>query len=537
MLTAIDSKNLSITLKSPDAIMRPDIEDLIALYRNDNGDLNLLVNMLFQGYKGYPNLIDELVPIIEKCGVDATSIMEEHFKDSVVKMFKADEMDRLFIKYRNPPPWINIFIRPFWIPTILRLAQNHPNSLFLSHILGKICIENPAAITFLPPGLIPFHSFNHVFNKYVEIAQNDPKEIDKFISIAFTDDLTISFTAFRAHPTLSLNIESRLNKVPESQKRLFTRLLLRMENCDDKMIRTLTSNDKLTVEGINSFEEKISGASEYLKYLITEKLRKILLASDSNDDITSAAIKCLSKFAEEKCDPDYMIEAIKYVRKNRYRDPNPISLIAHSVHALFFASAILDDIFAHLSKAERTDDKKVQNNPQVIVLCEIAYYHQSLRKNILDGVFKILRTRNDMVNLEFYILEYLIKIGYGVEVINMLAKFSKGSAFKYEKRTLMNNILGSILPPYTPRFLATIADFILEPSVNEHLLPDIPSKVLNAHKDFSRFFMTFYDHLRRSLDPSRNLGPEYTPDNEILARLSRISEDAQRILEQNILKR
>jgi hypothetical protein len=184
-----DFAAVDAVLRSTDAIMRPDIKDLLCQYAALGGDLPAICGTLVEAYRGFPHLIDVVASVLEQFSDSPRSEIESQVENSLVELFKPDEMDAVFLKSDSPPKWVRSMIdNPVWASGILRLAGEHPKSFFIAYFLNSLAIRHPERVKFLPPGLVTYQSYSSVWMSLVQRLALDKSLRSELFRLITTDD-------------------------------------------------------------------------------------------------------------------------------------------------------------------------------------------------------------------------------------------------------------------------------------------------------------------------------------------------------------
>jgi hypothetical protein len=131
---------------------------------------------------------------------------------------------------------------------ILDFGRAHPKSFFVAYCLNRIAMEQPTAVTQLPPGLVTYRAYARVLRSRLETIDGNGDVLSGLFRIILTNDLTTTHAGLvcyrMADPSLAIQIDERLQR--GLFRALFEHVMLRLDNCDSRMMDFLTGNQPLT---------------------------------------------------------------------------------------------------------------------------------------------------------------------------------------------------------------------------------------------------------------------------------------------------
>jgi hypothetical protein len=531
MMAGNSLSELDALFRSPDAIMRPDIKDLIARYSALGGTLRNVPQELVRHYRGYPVLIDILARELGKFGVDATAQIQRQVHDSLKGVFKIDEMDRMLVEQGGPPKWLALMLRsPQWIPAILGLARTYPRSFFIGYCLNRIAMDFPDAVTRLPAGLVTYQAYAHVLKFRLQRLELNRGSLSEIMNVIGTDDLTITHAAFVCHrmadPDLAIHIDNQLQDQAVFRS-LFNHIILRLDNCDDDMIDLLTTKKGLTSSAIEAVERKCSG-SPFVRYLIGKKIKDALFQGNLQDDVLTPAIRCLSSLGRRaRLRPDdleYITEAVKLLQKPQRLSEPPglkLAIIMRALEIPFFVDVALPYLLALIKRDELTEYARLRRSVEALMLCQVASLHQSSWGTITDSLFQDLPQRQSVSEI-YGILQFLSSIGFALEIIQrMSAAFPPGRNEQVsERRLFVLYFLKNAYPPYTPAFITAFTRWLSQENFRSLVIVDRTTSFVSRQN--ASHVVDFVDRVDAS--GVRGLSPE------VQAQLQELRAAAQRII-------
>jgi hypothetical protein len=373
-------------------------------------------------------------------------------------------MDCLLRQHGGPPKWLMQMLRsPLWIPALLSLAQDNPKSFFVAYCLNRIALDHPEAVTQLPPGMVTYRAYAKVLRSYLDSMEQSHELMNGFMNVIVTDDLTITHAAFVCHrmadANLAIKVDERLGN--RAFRGLFERIMLRLDDCDDRMIELLTTEKPLTMEVITLMEKKSDG-SRFLRHLVRRKIKGELFRQDTPDEVVAEAIQCLSLLGHQTLarpdDAQFLPEAVKLLKKPDWLgDQVKLATVLRALREPFFVDAALPELLKLIRRPELTEFTRLQRSVEALMLCEVAWCHGERCAEIADDMFRNIAdvTNESQLRAIYDVLLFLASIGFAVEVIRRLMH-----AFPPHERRQVNARRAFLLyflknanPPYSAEFV------------------------------------------------------------------------------------
>ncbi|CAB3367523.1 Hypothetical predicted protein [Cloeon dipterum] len=127
---------------TPDYIMEPGIFAQLKRYFQAGGNPEQVIDMLSGNYKAFAqtaNLLAEWLILAGVKNFDVQSMVENHLKDMVLKMFDPKRADIIFTQEGETPGWLTEIIEhPTWRSLVYRLAEEYPDCLLLNFTIKLI---------------------------------------------------------------------------------------------------------------------------------------------------------------------------------------------------------------------------------------------------------------------------------------------------------------------------------------------------------------------------------------------------------------
>jgi hypothetical protein len=502
------AESLEAVFRSHDAIMRPDIKELLFRYKSLGGDLYKAATNLIVGYKGSPNLIDVLLPILISLSENPEAEIVRQIRATWRSLFHADDdMDKILLKHKEPPRWVHIMLRSpdIWTETVISLAREHPGSLFLAYCVNRLAQVRPDSVKKLPSCLVTYRAYSSVVQNCLGRLRSEKSVIDDLIGVITTDDLTITHTAFVCHqmadPELTRMITERMSGKPYSL--LFEQVMLRLDGCEASIMKVLTGEQPLTAEMIDEFERKSDGSS-FLRYLIVHRIKRGLFVSQTHEDIVERAVKCLALISRERLredDVQFMIEAVKVLnRPIRLREKGQLSKVMRALQVRFFVDACLPKLLRLIESESLSPLEGEGTSPEAWMLCEVSYHHQGLCGKIADKIFEYL-PKCSKPSEHYAVLRYLATIGWAVCILDKLKEMldvtGREDIQKTERRQFCCFLLENAGPPYTAAFVDAMAKCLNHQAIRPLLIPPGRFGVLDVHKRAMRLIKIFVDNVEK----------------------------------------
>ncbi|OHT07837.1 hypothetical protein TRFO_23780 [Tritrichomonas foetus] len=416
-------QDLEKIFNTPDAIMRPDIIDLLADYSKNNGKVENVAPVLLSHYHGYPNMIDIVATILKSINHDPQKIIEQHANKTMIDFFRLDYMDKLILTQKKVPKWVHImFQSPFWNNTIFELAKKHPESIFIAYCMNKICVNYPDTIKSLPSYYISYKSFSSVIQSILKRMRNsgDPELLKTFVKIISTDDLTLFHGALLCRDLPNKALMEITNLLTQSEKAIFDKTLLALDECNGDLSNILTSQKQLTINDLNilSAQEHVS---QHLQSLIVQKIETVLKNSSSQDVIT-AAVNCMLKLTHTEVSEEqksFICACFSFIKTSiRYEDK--LAIVLAAVKTECFVNTIFDITLTLFDTNTR------QSSPQAKIIDEIAFKYPKKVISMIPKVLDVLKKNESheiLVCEVFEIFKYFIKLGFAIPVLKEYSEF------------------------------------------------------------------------------------------------------------------
>lgn len=517
--------HLEEIINSRDAVMRPDIKDVLLEYEAKGGDVQQIISKMLNNFQGIPIFIDVAAQVLSILEMDPREEVERQIKKTVLGLFvnnpnsKQDisEIDKYFFQRETPPKLMEIiFKNRMWISAIVEITQNLKKEkkdipLFFSYCINKICMKFPECVKVLPRCYIEYSAYAKVLQSILERMKTDKTLKHNLIDIFCTDDLTIGHAAVLCN---SLNDPSIIFEIAEASKaidmNLFNLFMLKMDNYDDNTISSLIRSKEYDLQMIKSLQENLK-PSCYSKQLINNKI-KTKLFGQNDKEYLDAAINLLISMSNDNVDEnekEFIINTINNFIKSNW-DSQMLSNACYAIKKEFFADILLDKVLEQIDKKPKhIKYKNQQSNSsvfpfdqselcvQTLILCEIAFNYPKKCTYIINNISNVFnKTSDDVIGNQCHIvLIYLIMIGFVVDVLNSL-KSSEVSHIKY--RRLILDFLFSTKPPYSDEFIEALANYLNDEKIIQTLL--IPKNVLANNIPRMKQFLTFIESADIDID-------------------------------------
>lgn len=518
-------------LQKPDALMNPEIQNHIDEYIESGGDIGSMISYLAEGYKGNFHIIDAFGSLLQGLGIEFREAFEKFLKEQIIQVFDQKTVDIKF-DVCNPPSWIDSLASSnLWVSIVSELLKKYPTSIFLLYSFERICQLSPQYVNMIPPCRISYNSYHLVLsNRIPQLRaqyQNNSynkKQLKNFLAMITADDLTITHTAFLLERDKDIALINAILDTLEnrrSSQRLFLRILLRLEDCDDKIIETLQSNKALSFETITQLSLLGTG-SGFLQDYILRKMAKELFNPVYNESDRKLLIKSvLLLTSTTEVDEQLFIDGIQCFIKWNFSSSNEIALSLYAAKVKFCAMAmipVLSDRILSSDSAYFADNPKTPTVERLL-LCEIAFWHHDLIPKVFHIIEKGLENSSSRRNLdnhvlhnmlsEFYdILVYLYDIGSYKNVLKIFTKKLADSDSDLKRKSLIK-ILQKTMPPYSREFLSHMLKCLTNPDVRALFFPSKGIAPLPVQMSGLEVLFRFTDRVNK--DESSSSDPKERP--------------------------
>ncbi|KAK4004875.1 negative elongation factor D [Daphnia magna] len=130
------------TFKTQDYIMEPGIFNQLKRYFTVGGSPAHVIELLSQNYSAsaqMANLMAEWLILAGATINDVQSMVENHLKEMIIKMFDPKKADTIFTEEGETPAWLTEMIEhPTWRSLVYKLAEEYPDCLMLNFTIKLI---------------------------------------------------------------------------------------------------------------------------------------------------------------------------------------------------------------------------------------------------------------------------------------------------------------------------------------------------------------------------------------------------------------
>jgi hypothetical protein len=281
-----------------------------------------------------------------------------------------------------------------------------------------------------------------------------------------------------ADPNLAIKVDERIDG--RTFRPLFEQIMLRLDNCDDRMIELLTTDKPLTADVIDVVEQKCGG-SGFVRYLIRRKIKGQLFRDNVPDEIVTSAIHCLSLLGRQALarpdDVGIMPDAVKFLKKPQalgsQANSGNLALVLRALQEPFFVDAALPELLRLIRQPELTECTRLQKPVESLMICEVAWFHPSRFREIADNLFRNLTGENQRRAI-YDVLQFLASIGFAVEIIERITKAFPPNETRQvnERRDFLMYFLKFANPPYTAEFVNAFANCLAQDNFRSLVISD-----------------------------------------------------------------
>ncbi|CAG0882404.1 unnamed protein product [Darwinula stevensoni] len=195
--------------KSPDFIMEPGITHSLRQYFQAGGDPVQVIDHLSASYAGLAqmaNLMAEWLILTGASIQDVQTMVEDHLKRMITKVFDPKKADTIFTDEGDPPAWLTEMVEHgTWRSLIYRLAEDYPDCLMLNFTIKLISDAGfQGEITNISTAAQQIEVFSRILKTFISNVMGSDKEeqqkhLDEFSKMVCHGQHTFIYTLTLLH--------------------------------------------------------------------------------------------------------------------------------------------------------------------------------------------------------------------------------------------------------------------------------------------------------------------------------------------------